>query len=143
MPAVHALRKRLGRRCSVLLGIGAMEVVYGLGVAIDPRYGIVRGVSVLTHWLPMAYWGSLWMICGTLALVLAFEPRSGWSRYGFAAATLPMTLWSAANLVAWLTGEFGQAWTSFFTWGVWAVIVTAINRWPEYNIMRGGSSYGA
>ncbi|MFJ5644022.1 hypothetical protein [Streptomyces sp. NPDC093223] len=142
MLATHALSKRLGRRGHVLVGIGAMELVYGLQVAIDPRYGIVRGVGVLTHWLPMAFWGGLWMLCGLIAFSFAFEPRPHWDRWGFAASAFPMLVWSGANLVAWLSGEFGQAWTSFFTWGVWAYVVTAINRWPEYEFVRGGTHGG-
>lgn len=134
MVAAHALSKRLGRRGHVLAGIGAVELVYGLQVAIDPRYGVARGVGVLTHWLPMAFWGSAWMLCGLVAVVLAFEPRPRWDRWGFAASTFPMMIWSGANLIAWLSGAYGQAWTSFVTWGVWAYIITKINRWPEYDL---------
>ncbi|MYR84100.1 hypothetical protein GTY41_03855 [Streptomyces sp. SID685] len=141
MGAARRIQKRLGRRGSILAGIGTMELVYGLQVVIDPRYGVVRGVGVLTHLRPMPWWGVLWMLCGAAALVLAFEPKPKWDRWGFAAAWVPMEIWSLANLVAWLSGDFHQAWTSAVTWGVWAYIVTAINRWPEYYVR--GNEYGA
>jgi hypothetical protein len=137
--AARRLTKRLGRRGSILLAFGIMETLYGWGIATDPRYGIVRGVGVLTHMLPMPWWGSLWMLCGVVAIALSFEPRPRWDRWGYAGATVPMTLWSLANLVAWLSGEFGQAWTSFCTWGAFVYILMRINRWPEYSI-RGGTN---
>ncbi|WP_439947155.1 hypothetical protein [Streptomyces sp. BBFR109] len=139
MRAARRLRKRLGRRGTVLAGLGLVEIVYGLQVATDPRYGVVRGVGVLIHLLPMPWWGGVWMLCGVIAGVLAFEPRPRWDRWGFAASTLPMILWSGANLFAWASGSFHQAWTSFCTWGVWACIVTTINRWPEYEYVKGGT----
>jgi hypothetical protein len=134
--AARWLRKRLGRRGSILMAFGIFETLYGWGIVSDPRYGVVRGVGVLTRWLPMPWWGGLWILCGITAVLMAFEPRPRWDRWGFAAATLPMLLWSAANAVAWLSGVFGQAWTSMVTWAAFAYIAQKINRWPEYQ--RGG-----
>jgi hypothetical protein len=114
-----------------------METLYGIGIVADPRYGVVRGVGVLTHWLSMPWWGALWMICGVIGITMAFEPRPRWDRWGFAAETLPMSLWSAANFVAWMSGDFDQAWTSVCTWGLLVAVLRIINRWPEYDL-RGG-----
>lgn len=137
MSAARWLAKRLGRRGRVLILFGGMEALYGLSIATDPRYGVVRGVGVLTHMLPMPWWGGVWMLCGVIAVALAFEPRPRLDRWGFAAATLPMSLWSGANLVAYVSGEFGQAWTSVCTWGCFVGVLIIVNRWPEYG-MRGG-----
>ncbi|MFK0182288.1 hypothetical protein ACIQVR_40760 [Streptomyces xanthochromogenes] len=137
MLAARRLSKRLGRRGSILLAFGTMETFYGWGIATDPRYGVVRGVGVLTRMLPMPWWGALWMICGVTAMAMAFEPKPRWDRWGFAAATLPMSLWSGSNFVAWASGQFGQAWTSVITWGVFVFVLIRINGWSEYG-MRGG-----
>ncbi|GHB55342.1 hypothetical protein GCM10010331_48960 [Streptomyces xanthochromogenes] len=138
MQAARRLSKRLGRRGSILAAFGIFESFYGFGAATDPRYGVVRGVGVLTNLLPMEWWGALWMVAGFLALVFAFEPRPRWDRWGFAAATLPMSLWSGANFVAWISGSFSQAWTSGVTWGVFVYIAIRINGWPEYGLRGGG-----
>lgn len=141
MSAARWLRKRLGRRGSILLAFGVMETLYGWGVASDPRYGVVRGVGVLTHMLPMTWWGGVWILCGLAASALAFEPRPRWDRLGFGAATLPMSLWSAANFVAWATREFPQAWTSTVTWGAFVYVLIRVNRWPEYQVK--GDAHGS
>lgn len=135
--AARRLRKRLGRRGRILLAFGLMQVLYGYGIATDPRYGVVRGVGVLTRMLPMSAWGGLWMACGAVAVVMAWEIRSSRDSWGYAALTLPMSLWSGANFVAWVSREYPQAWTSVCTWGAFVYIAMAINRWPEYSLRRG------
>lgn len=138
--AARRLRKRLGRRGRILLAFGGMQILYGWGIARDPRYGVVRGVGVLTHLLPMPVWGFLWMACGTVAVAMAWEIRSSRDTWGYAALTFPMLVWSGANLVAWATQEYPQAWTSVATWGAFVYIAMMINRWPEYG--RGGIAHG-
>lgn len=142
--AARRLRKRLGRRGRILLAFGGMQVLYGYGIASDPRYGVVRGVGVLTHmWglrVPMSVWGGVWMVCGTIAMAMAWEIRASRDTWGYAALTLPMLLWSGANFVAWATQEYPQAWTSVATWGAFVYIAMLINRWPEYG--RGGRPRG-
>jgi len=130
--AVRRLRKRLGRRGRVLLAFGLMQILYGYGIASDPRYGVVRGVGVLTHLLPMQAWGGLWIACGAFAVAMAWEIRASRDTWGYGALTLPMSLWSAANAIAWASREYPQAWTSVCTWGAFVYIAAAINRWPDY-----------
>jgi hypothetical protein len=137
---VRRLRKRLGRRGRVLLAFGIMQTAYGVQIAFDPRYGQVRGVGVLTHWLPMSYWGALWMTCGTVAIAMAWEIRASHDTWGYAALTAPMLLWSGANLVAWISRDYPQAYTSCCTWGAMVYIAMVVNRWPELG--RGGRAHG-
>ncbi|WP_148003651.1 hypothetical protein [Streptomyces sp. adm13(2018)] len=136
--AAELLRARLGRRGSVLLGFGVLELLYGLGLVLDPRFGIVRGVGVLTHVAPMAVWGGLWMACGLCALAMAWEVRATRDTWGYAAAILPPIGWAGANLIAWLTGSFAQAWTSAVTWGCLAYVIRRVNGWPEVRGDREG-----
>ncbi|MFC8171219.1 hypothetical protein [Streptomyces sp. NPDC057325] len=131
MAAAALLRTRLGRRGSVLLAFGVMELLYGLGLLLDPRFGIVRGVGVLTHVAPMWVWGGLWMLCGALALIMAWDVRATRDTWGYAAAVLPPLGWCGAHLVAWLTGSYPQAWTSAVTWACIAVVIRRVNGWPE------------
>jgi hypothetical protein len=130
--AARRLRKRLGRRGRILLAFGVMQILYGYGIAADPRYGVVRGVGVLTRLLPMWAWGGLWIACGAIAVVMAWEIRSSRDTWGYGALTLPMSLWSGANFVAWVSNSYPQAWTSVCTWGAFVYIAAVINRWPEY-----------
>lgn len=129
--AAGGLRQRLGRRGSILLAFGVMETLYGVGLIADPRFGIVRGVGVLTHIAPMTLWGAIWITSGLCAFALAWEVRATRDTWGYALAVLPPALWSVANLLAWLTGSYGQAWTSTVTWGCIAYVIRRINSWPE------------
>lgn len=138
--AARRLGKRLGRRGRILLAFGVMQVLYGWSIATDPRYGVVRGVGVLTHMLPMRVWGAVWIVCGAVALAMAWEIRSSRDSWGYGAVTVPMSLWSGANFVAWTSNVYPQAWTSVCTWGAFVYIAMSVNRWPEYR--RGSRARG-
>lgn len=137
MPAaVRRISKRLGRRGRILLAFGTMQVLYGVSIVSDPRYGVVRGVGVLTHMRPMSFWGAIWITCGAIALAMAWQIRSSRDTWGYGAVTVPMALWSGANFIAWVSSAYPQAWTSVITWGAFVYIAGTVNRWPEYGRRR-------
>lgn len=124
-------RPALGRRGTELLLFGLLELVYGWGIATDPRYGVVRGVGVLRSLAPMTWWGVLWMLCAAVALVLAIHPPKLRDSWGFAALYVPTAFWGAGNAVGWIDGDFPQAYTSAATWLTLTLILVLSERWPE------------
>lgn len=146
--AAARLWARLGRRGTDLLIFGALELIYGWGIVSDPRYGVVRGVGVLTAVAPMTLWGALWMASGIIAIALATHPPFLRDSWGYAALFGPMGLWACANFGAWITGDFRQAYTSAATWGLLALHLLLSNRRPELLHLRpdihlGGTRGGA
>jgi hypothetical protein len=132
-------RPRLDLRGDLLLIFSALEIAYGTGNILDARFGVVRGVGVLTHWLPMTFWGSLWIVAGTVGITTALL-RPGLDRVGYAALMGPLLLWSTATAAAFLTGDYPQAWTSTTTWGLMAVALFQINRRCQHARGRRGRS---
>lgn len=109
--------RRLGLRGIVLLLTGCGWITYGVGIMIDPRYGVARGVAVLTHWWPLTDWGLMWILCGAAAIGCAWLATDA-DVVGFGAAAFPPLVWSGAYLAAWLTGRYPTAWTSIPAWWV-------------------------
>lgn len=125
MPAAAAwAARRLGLRGYVLLLTGTGWITYGVGIITDPRYGVSRGVVVLTHWCPLTWWGAMWIACGLVSITGAWQ-RTGRDVVAFAAAAFPPLIWSGAYLVAWLTGRYPTAWTSIPAWWVPIAVLTS------------------
>lgn len=108
-------RRRVGLRGTALWATGAGWIAYGIGIITDPRYGVQRGVQVLTSICPLPWWGLLWILCGLTAAVTSVR-RPGRDVVGFAGAALPPMTWAGAYVLAWATGNYPQAWTSVPAW---------------------------
>ncbi|MFJ5294534.1 hypothetical protein [Streptomyces sp. NPDC088348] len=129
--AWRALSARLGRRGAYLFSAGCAWTGYGIGVAIDPRYGTVRGVTILARYCPLTVFGWLWIVCGLTACVCAFFRTPGRDRIGFGAAVLPALLWAGAYGASWITGDYPKAWTSAISWGFAAIRLMVVSGWRE------------
>lgn len=109
--ALARFRRRLGWRGTALLACGVPWIVYGLGLMLAPRPGLLRAASVLTAQLGLHCWGVIWMMCGLLACVAALLQR-GQDQWGFAFAAGPPLVWALAYLVAAIRGDYREAWAS-------------------------------
>lgn len=130
--------RRLGLRGAALLLTGIGWLTYGIGIVIDPRAGVGRGVVVLTYWAPLPWWGILWLACGATAVLGAWSP-AGRDIVSFAAAAFPPLIWSGAYLTALLTGRYPTAWTSIPAWWVPIALLlcfAALSRQAEAMIQK-------
>jgi hypothetical protein len=109
--ALDRFRRRLGWRGTALLACGIPWIVYGLGLMVAPRPGLLRAASVLTAQLGLHCWGVIWMTCGLLSCVAALL-RRGQDQWGFAFAAAPPLVWGLAYLVAAIRGDYREAWAS-------------------------------
>ncbi|MGW9437924.1 hypothetical protein [Streptomyces sp. NPDC055607] len=106
---------RVGLRGIGLLIPAVGWTTYGIGILADPRYGVARGVAVLTYARPLSWWAWVWIGSGLVAAVAAFL-RAGPDRIGYGAVVAPPALWAGAYLVAWATGSYPTAWTTTPAW---------------------------
>lgn len=126
---IHRTWARVGPRGSILLALGWIQVTYGYQLITQPRYGIVRGVWVLTSLAPMTFWGGLWVATGVVGVFMSVETKIENDTFGYGAIFVPYALWAAANVYAFVTGSYPQAYTSAVTWGLLAAVTLMINRW--------------
>ncbi|MET9096257.1 hypothetical protein ABZX72_29680 [Streptomyces cyaneofuscatus] len=116
---MRAAWSRVARRVG-LRGVGLLIpavgwITYGVGIAADPRYGVARGVAILTWAMPLSWWAWVWIGCGAIAMVAAVLP-AGRDRAGYIAVVAPPGLWAGAYLLAWITGRYPTAWTTSPAW---------------------------
>jgi hypothetical protein len=114
---------RLGWRGLTLALSGISWITYGISITTQPRYGTVRGISVLLGLLPMTGWGWVWIGTGLVSLAFA-AATPGHDSVGVAAAMAPPLLWSLAYAMGGAT--FSQAWGSVLPWGSHAAMIAII-----------------
>ncbi|MGW0795890.1 hypothetical protein [Streptomyces sp. NPDC002692] len=117
--------RRLGWRGTALLASGLSWISYGASIAVQPRYGTVRGISVLLGLLPMTAWGWLWIGLGAIATVYALV-RPGRDLPGVGAAMAPPLLWAVAYALGALTGASPTAWGAVAPWASHALLIAII-----------------
>lgn len=117
--------RTVGLRGVALAGCGLGWATYGIGIITDPRYGVSRGVTVLTHVRPLSWWGAMWIACGLIGMAAA-ALRTGKDRFGFGAVCLPPLVWALAYVVTIATGEYSPAWTSTPAWCVPVLLLAVV-----------------
>jgi uncharacterized membrane protein HdeD (DUF308 family) len=91
--------RRIGRRGACLLILGVLHLNLGWTLLSLPPTTL-QALKVFRY-VPVAVWGSLWMILGAISLLYAFVRRSKSDGLGFAAAYLMPSLWGLAYLLSW------------------------------------------
>lgn len=116
---------RLGWRGLALLISGISWISYGASLVTQPRYGTVRGISILLDLMCMAAWGGVWIGCGVVCIVYAVV-RLGRDLPGVAAAMAPPLLWALAYALGGASGASGTAWGAVMPWGSHAAMIAII-----------------
>ncbi|MER7974539.1 hypothetical protein ABTX35_36970 [Streptomyces sp. NPDC096080] len=98
-----------------LIVAGASSVYYGASIAIDPRYGTVRGIQILLQRMPMQGWGWVWIACGLVTVAYGLL-RPVWDVPGIVASIAPPLMWATAYLIATVAGTSSNAWGSMGMW---------------------------
>ncbi|SFF11279.1 hypothetical protein SAMN05216251_108208 [Actinacidiphila alni] len=117
---------RVGWRGLALVLSGVAWISYGAGLTVQPRYGTVRGITVLLHLLPMTAWGCLWIACGVACLLYALA-GTGRDQSGLVAAVVPPLLWAVAYALGGMVGV-GVAWSGVAPWASHAGLIYVIAR---------------
>lgn len=117
--------QRLGWRGLALLISSVAWVSYGASIAAQPRYGTVRGISVLLDLWPMAVWGWGWISCGIVCLGYCMAP-AGQDLPGLGAAMAPALLWAIAYAMGGALGASPTAWGAVAPWASHALLILII-----------------
>lgn len=109
------------RRDGFLLLIGALSLLLGFAYAISKvPPNVHNSLSAVTRYVPLHYFGALWLLAGFLCISSAFFRRPS---NGFAFAAFMPTVWGAAYLYGWLAGEPGRG---YITAGIFWALAGAI-----------------
>ncbi|WP_019059932.1 hypothetical protein [Streptomyces prunicolor] len=119
------LWNRLGWRGFALLASGLSWISYGASITLQPRYGTVRGISVLLDLMPMTAWGWLWITAGAVSAAYALV-RPGHDLLGVGAAMAPPLLWAVAYALGALTGAPPAAWGAVAPWASHALLIQIV-----------------
>lgn len=125
------MSRRIGRPGAYLTVTGIAWVLYGSGVVMDPRPATIRSAAILDHLAPIGMWGTVWITCGVLAILSAWNRLPVRLDFGFAAATLPPLLWALAFTASWIMGEYTDAWYGAVIWAAVGVRLIIVAGWPE------------
>lgn len=114
--------RHLRWRGFALAGVGALWVVYGLGLILTTRGSITSGTAPLIRIMCLEAWGGVWIGCGVLGMV-AGALRPGRDTWGFAAVSLLPAYWALSFTATAATGDYEVAWAAV---PIYAAIVLLI-----------------
>ncbi|MGW0869959.1 hypothetical protein ACWD3Z_05635 [Streptomyces sp. NPDC002740] len=123
--ALVRLWARLGWRGLALASSGLAWISYGASIAIQPRYGTVRGISVLLDLMCMAGWGWLWIGAGAISIGFSVA-RAGRDLPGVFAAMGPPLLWALAYALGGASGTSSTAWGAVAPWASHALLIAIV-----------------
>lgn len=123
------MRRRLGRRGSILLILAVIDVAFGLSL-IGPSAEALNSRSTVwrEHFAPTWAWGSAWLFVGAILCVSAFMRHDA---TGYAAAIGWKITWGVITLASWLFGGVERGWVGAIIWFVFAGMIVIISGWPE------------
>lgn len=124
-PAVPRPGRRPGSRRAALLVSGPACISYGAYIAVQPGYGVTRGIAPLTGLFPMAVWGCGWIACGLVCLAYVAAPH-GCEMPGMVAAMAPPMLWAVAYAMGGLLGTSPTAWGAVAPWASHTALILII-----------------
>lgn len=118
----------VGRRGSVLLLLGALDVAYAVSL-FWPAPELLRSPTAvfLSSIAPLWAFGLLWLIVALVCFASAFMTND---RLGFGAAALVKALWAALMVWAAFAGV-PRAYVSAAIWLVYCGVVVVISTWAE------------
>lgn len=132
MWAAAAVRRlRHDRRGLYLRIAGPGVALFGAQVALDPRPGTVRAAEILSHILPLAVWGWVWIVFGTVAFLVSFTSCQTWRTIGFTLAEFPPLIWALGYTAAWIGGQYPQSWGGAAAWAATAFRLMVVAGWPD------------
>lgn len=90
---------RVGRRGGFLATYGLAWIAYGIGILVDPAFGVKQGLGWMAAIVPFPLLAWLWIACGAAAIAAVPIRRPGGDAFGFALASAPPTVWTLAYLL--------------------------------------------
>lgn len=130
MRLLRRLRRRLGRRGALLTCLGALYLLYGYGLLVEPLVNTVSFQLLVDVW-PVDVWAWLWVASGGAAVACAWLPQ-GRDWVGFTALYPIAMAWGLASFVSWWPrGDNPRGWVGAAVWVVLGGVITVGSGWAE------------
>lgn len=128
------LARRIGFRGMFLLLFGSMWTLFGYFQLTEPAPNLKREPNALAHFLPIQYYGIVWIAGGALALIFAFANsfrHPGSDMWGFVGAEVPALLWALNYIVSYFLYGFPRGLLVAIVWIIFSAAIMGISAWPE------------
>lgn len=131
-PPIRRFQWRLGRRGAFLAMMGTLFVAlgYGYGFVPLPKANAEQLAMPLAIIPDMRVWGTIWMICGFVAIFNAWWPP-GRDVVGFAALEVFASVWAALNISGALFLGAPRAWVVGLIFAIYAGAVLIVSGMPD------------
>lgn len=132
------LRLQLGRRGAILVCLGALYLLYGYGLLVEPMVNTVSLRMLFDLW-PQRVWAWLWIGAGAAAVACAWL-RQGRDWLGFTLLYPLAAAWGLSSLVSWWpNGDNPRGWIAAAIWCALGGVITTAAGWDEPSRKKGGS----
>lgn len=131
-----SLHRRLGRKGTILVILGAMWALQGWAIFTSAVL-VPEDTQGLFHLaLPVPVRVSLWAVCGVGAMVCAFWQPPRFQAAGYAALVLPAAERCLSYLIGWgisvfTDGGYEDGWSAAAIWLAVVTILEVVAGWPE------------
>lgn len=134
--------RRVGRRGTFLLLIGAVWILNGLSVVFDPPpLGDRNQQLIIQHFAPLSYWGWTFVVGGILSVIYAFRKRRDYP--GFVGAIVPCVFWGSVEVTSFLLGTYDRGLIASAVWVLVTFVILLVASWSEPVLMdRDGNRHG-
>jgi len=144
--AVHEhFSQRLGRRGTLLTLLGTGYGLYGAGQFLSGPATRFGDLGPLTGAINSHVVGWVFIVGGTVGLVVGLRPRREADGPGWVGVFVPLAIWSLLYHVAWITGAVtggvygnGNAWVTSIVWTLQTLVVLVIAGWPDPEVKPDG-----
>lgn len=127
---------RIGRRGAFMILIGAMMLVYGIGMVIVPGGAIPAARMVLFSLLPYYVWEILFISTGLFALFEGLLKRRNNNTLSLTLLSTLTATWATGYLVAAVISYSAttsrQGFLSALSWGFMTGVIHIVAGWPDY-----------
>lgn len=121
---------RVGRRGIFLLLIGAVWILNGMSLVLEPPPAFGAGQRlVIQYFLPITTWGWTFVVGGILSVIYAFRRKNDYP--GFVGAIVPCVFWGSSEIISFILGTFDRGLIASFVWVLVTCIILLIAGWSE------------
>lgn len=122
-------RNRVGHRGTFLLFFALLNLVISVSFFAPGETAKSNALLIYaSQAIPLSAWGFLWLMCGVIPLVQAFQKQD---KIAFFVVVGINTLWGLVSLLGWLFGNFERGYVNAVIFIAFAGLAYATSSWRE------------